>query len=49
MKDNKEVGFITSAAFSPTLKKVIALGFLNKGYNESGSIVEVGKDKAIVK
>jgi len=44
MKDNEEVGHITSAAFSPKLNKVIALGFLKKGFYESDTIVEVGSN-----
>ena len=49
MKDNNEVGYITSAAFSPGLNKVVALGFLNKGYYDPGSIVTINNSKAIIK
>ncbi|MCH8067380.1 MAG: aminomethyl transferase family protein, partial [Nanoarchaeota archaeon] len=49
MKDNNEVGYITSAAFSPELNKVVALGFLNKGYYDPGSIVTINNSKAIIK
>ena len=49
MKDNKEVGHITSAAFSPELNKVVALGFLNKGYYEKGTIVTINDTKALIK
>lgn len=37
LKDNSEVGLITSAAFSPTLKKIIALGFLKKEFWTAGT------------
>lgn len=41
-KDEKEIGFITSACFSPTLGKAIALCYLQKPYFESeGLEVEV--------
>jgi len=45
MKDDKEIGFITSAAFSPKLNKIVALGFLNKGFYEKGLMVEVGNER----
>jgi len=45
IKDNNEVGHITSAAFSPKLNKIVALGFLNKGFYDVGIGVEVGNDK----
>jgi len=48
IKDNNEVGFVTSAAFSPELNKVVALGFLNKGFYEKGTIVNIGNIKANV-
>jgi len=32
--DEREVGWITSAAFSPQLKKNVALGFVKRGFNE---------------
>ncbi|MBI4358615.1 MAG: hypothetical protein HY584_04880 [Candidatus Omnitrophica bacterium] len=43
-KDGNEVGFITSAAFSPTLKKTIALGYLRKEFWKSGLeiVIETG-------
>ena len=45
MKDDNEVGYITSAAFSLELDKVVALGFLNKGFYEKDTGVEIGNDK----
>lgn len=44
-KDNKHIGHITSSAFSPSLKKVVALGFLDRGYYDTVKEVEIGKDK----
>ena len=49
MKDNNEVGYITSAAFSPKSNKVVALGFLNKGFYEKGTNVEINGITAIIK
>jgi len=49
INDNKEVGHITSAAFSPKLNKVVALGFLNKGFYEKDTIVIINGIKAIIK
>jgi glycine cleavage system aminomethyltransferase T len=36
--DGKEIGWITSAAFSPRLGEVIALGYLKRAYAEAGKI-----------
>lgn len=49
IKDDKEVGTITSSAFSPKLEKAVSLGILNKGYYESGTIVTVNNTKATIK
>jgi len=35
--DGKEVGFVTSATYSPTLRRVIALGYVRAGSRESGT------------
>jgi folate-binding protein YgfZ len=35
--DGKEIGSITSAAFSPRLGKTIALGFVKRGFNSLGA------------
>jgi folate-binding protein YgfZ len=37
LKDNAEAGLITSAVFSPTLKKTVAMGFLKKEHWEPGT------------
>ena len=49
IKDEKEIGFITSAAFSPALNKVIGFGFLNKGFYEENTEVFVDGKNVIVK
>ena len=46
MKDGKDAGFITSAAFSPALNKFIGFGFLNKGFYEEDSFFLVNGYKA---
>jgi folate-binding protein YgfZ len=40
-KDGKEVGYITSVVFSPTLKANIALGYVRREAGESGSNLEL--------
>jgi len=47
MKDDMAVGFITSAAFSPTLKKVVAFGFLKKGFYENKTTFKINGSDAI--
>lgn len=37
----KEVGWVTSAAFAPTLKKSVALGYVRTAVTEAGSRVEL--------
>ncbi len=49
IKDNKEIGYITSAAFSPKLNRVVAFGFLNKGFYKEGTIVMINNNKSIIK
>lgn len=41
MMEGKEVGFVTSAAFSPTLKKTIALGYLKTDVLKPGREVTI--------
>ena len=41
LHDDKEVGRITSAALSPTLGKIIALGMLRREWQEPGTAVQV--------
>jgi folate-binding protein YgfZ len=42
--ENKDVGWITSAARSPRLKKEIALGYVKRGFNEIGSRLRTDAD-----
>ncbi len=44
-KDNNEVGSITSAVFSPTLKRVVAMGYLKKECWAVGSPIVVESQK----
>jgi len=47
VNESKKVGYITSAAYSPTLNKVVALGFLDKGFYENNIelIIEIDNQK----
>ena len=40
-KDGDEIGFVTSGGYSPTLKKTIGLGLVNKQYKEVGTEIEI--------
>ncbi|MBI4715431.1 MAG: aminomethyl transferase family protein [Nitrospirae bacterium] len=40
-KDDKEVGWLTSIAFSPALQKPIALGYVHRGHQEPGESLQV--------
>ncbi|MFW9999895.1 MAG: glycine cleavage system aminomethyltransferase GcvT [Candidatus Hodarchaeota archaeon] len=40
-KDGIEIGFVTSGGYSPTLKKTIGLGLVNKLYKEIGTEIEI--------
>ncbi len=46
--DGKDVGRITSAAFSPTLGKTIALGYIRREHSEPGAAVTVGDVSGVV-
>lgn len=48
LKDETVVGHITSAAFAPILKKVIALGYLKKGYWSVGRSLEVETEEGLL-
>ena len=49
MANDNDVGYITSAAFSPKLGKVIAFGFVNKGFYDDGTIAAINNAKATIK
>ena len=49
MADNNEVGYITSAAFSPKFSKVIGFGFLNKGFYNPNIEATINNCKATIK
>ncbi len=40
-KNGEEIGFVTSGGFSPTLKKTIGLGIVEKQYSEVGTELEI--------
>jgi len=40
-KNGNEIGFVTSGGFSPTLKKTIGLGLVEKQYSEVGTEFEI--------
>ena len=40
-KNNNEIGFVTSGGYSPTLKKTIGLGLVEKQYSEVGTEFEI--------
>jgi aminomethyltransferase len=41
LKNNDEIGFVTSGGYSPTLKKSIALGLVNKEYSSLNTQFEI--------
>ena len=41
LKDGKEIGFVTSGGYSPTLKKTIGLGLIKKQYKEVGTELNI--------
>jgi folate-binding protein YgfZ len=47
-KGGRDVGYVTTALFSPHLNKPIALGFVNRAVCAPGSQVEVGAQLATV-
>jgi len=40
-KNGEEIGFVTSGGYSPTLKKTIALGLVNKQYQDIGTEIDL--------
>jgi len=47
-KNGKEVGYVTTALFSPGLNRPIALGFVNRSAYAPGGEVEVGGETATI-
>lgn len=41
IRDEREIGYITSSTFSPALKKAIALGYIRREFIESGTKVSI--------
>jgi folate-binding protein YgfZ len=48
MSDSREIGRLTSAAFSPTLDRAIALAYLKRDFIEPGTRVSVAGAEALV-
>ena len=44
----KEIGYITSAVYSYERDRIIALGYLRRGFNEAGSSVKVSSSGDIL-
>jgi aminomethyltransferase len=40
-KDERQIGHATTGAWSPTLKKYLALATLDKGFTQPGSLLEM--------
>jgi aminomethyltransferase len=40
-KNGNEIGFVTSGGYSPTLKKTIGLGLVDKQYSKVGTEFEI--------
>ena len=40
-KNSKEIGYVTSGGYSPTLKKTIGLGLVKTPYKEVGTELEI--------
>ncbi|ABR31718.1 glycine cleavage system protein T [Thermosipho melanesiensis] len=47
-KDGKEIGYVTSGTFSPTLNQAIGMALIEKGY-KSGEIIEIEIRNKLVK
>ena len=49
IKDNKIIGKVTSAVYSPRLKKNIALAFISIGESKIGNIIDVKTSSSVIK
>jgi folate-binding protein YgfZ len=47
LRENKEAGYVTSSAYSPALKRIIALGYVNRKIEAPGTVVTIGQDAPI--
>lgn len=47
LREDKEAGYITSSVYSPALKRVIALGYVNRKIEVPGTVVTIGQDAPI--
>jgi len=41
LKNNEEIGYVTSGTFSPSLKKGIGIGYVNVPFHETGTEIEI--------
>jgi folate-binding protein YgfZ len=42
LRENKEAGYVTSSTYSPALKRIIALGYVNRKIEAPGTVVIIG-------
>jgi folate-binding protein YgfZ len=47
LRENKEAGYVTSSVYSPALKRIIALGYVNRKIDTPGTRVTVGEGPSI--
>jgi len=47
LREHKEAGYVTSSVYSPALKRIIALGYVNRKIEEPGTRVTIGDDAPI--
>ncbi len=47
LREHKEAGYVTSSAYSPALKRIIALGYVNRKIDAPGTGVTLGQDDPI--
>jgi folate-binding protein YgfZ len=45
--DGKNIGRVTSAAWSPTLRRVVGLGYAHRDHTEPGTKLTIGKEPAV--
>ncbi len=45
--DGKDIGRVTSAAWSPTLRRVVGLGYAHRDHTEPGTKLTIGKEPAV--